>query len=280
LFHRLSFALALLATLATAYPAIAAAPPSSDGPPRIVSLAPSLTEILFELGLSESVVGVTNYCDWPPEAAGKEKVGDYINPAVEKIVSLKPDIVFSLVDGKTTRILRNMGLKVYVFDPQNFSELQKTIRSVGELSGRAQTASAVIGELDAVVAAEMSRARRRGAGRPRIYVETHYPPAWSCSLKSFLGEAVGIIGCENIFAVARKGFFPVSVERIIKGDPEVILVLSGDENISSRPGFERLAAVRNSKVIIWRDRSSLVRSSPRMIRSIPALRRRIFPDEK
>jgi iron complex transport system substrate-binding protein len=268
--------LSLLALLAAA-----AAPcraETSGG--RIVSLAPSLTEIIFELGLSESVVGVTSYCDRPPDAALKEKVGDYLNPAIEKIVSLKPDTVFSLADGKTARILRNMGIKVYVFDPQDFVSLKKTVADIGRIAGRPEAAAALISEMDSTVRQEKNRAASRPMSeRPRLYIETNYPPPWSCSDKSFLGEAAGFIGCRNIFAVARKGFFPVSSETIIRENPDVILVLSGDENIASRTGFAGINAVKNSNVIIWSDRGALVRAAPRMIRSLPALRKRIFKDE-
>ncbi|PKN02060.1 MAG: hypothetical protein CVU77_01175 [Elusimicrobia bacterium HGW-Elusimicrobia-1] len=249
--------------------------------PRIISLAPSLTEILFELGLSETVVGVTSYCDWPPEAARKEKVGDYLTPAIEKIVSLKPAMVFSLSDGKTARILRNMGIKVYVSDPQDFSSLKQTVTDIGRITGKPAAASGLVAELDSVVRGEKKRAAARPVSeKPRLYIETNYPPPWSCSDKSFLGEAAGFIGCRNIFSVARKGFFPVSSETIIRENPDVILVLSGDENIASRTGFAGIKAIKNSNVIIWSDRGALVRASPRMIRNLPALRKRIFTDEE
>ncbi|MEK6691962.1 MAG: helical backbone metal receptor, partial [Nitrospirota bacterium] len=114
-------------------PAVAGEPPE-----RIVSLAPSITEIVYALGLKDRLVGVTTYCDYPEEAKKKPKVGGMVNPSVEAVITLKPDIVIMTTDGNPKEFgdrLRSLNVKTYVFRARRLSELPQGIREMGSVLG-------------------------------------------------------------------------------------------------------------------------------------------------
>ncbi len=107
----------------------------SEQAPRYISLAPSTTEILFALGLDKEIVGVSSYCDYPPQAISKEKVGNFSHPSIEKIISLRPDYIFctGLEQAPAIAELRRLNLNVYVADPKNMQELLESIRQIGKI---------------------------------------------------------------------------------------------------------------------------------------------------
>src|ERR1044071_8624450 len=109
-----------------------------ENPQRIISLAPSVTETLFALGLGDRVVGVTSYCDYPPEVAHKEKVGDTLRPSIEKIVALKPDLVIASTSSQLEQFILDfdkVGIPVYVSNPHNLAGVLATIEVIGEIIG-------------------------------------------------------------------------------------------------------------------------------------------------
>src|SRR3989338_8131884 len=120
-----------------------------DRPLRIVSLAPSTTEIIFALGLDSEIVGVSQFCDYPEAALAKERVGAFSQPNIEKIVSLRPDIIFctGLEQAPAIEKLRQLNLKVCVSDPSNFKELFDSIAEIGNLVGREGQAARLITEM-------------------------------------------------------------------------------------------------------------------------------------
>lgn len=242
---------------------------------RIVSLAPSHTEILYELGLEDEIVGVTNLCDWPERAKLKEKTGDYLNPNAEKIVGLKPDIVFALTSTPATEKLQKMGLRVIYENPQSISEIKQTIFRFGEIAGRIKNAKKLNDRIEKTITGVKTKAKSKKANI-RLYTEIHYPPPWSCSKGSFIDEAIKISGFENIFADVNKDYFPVSTEQIIKKNPDVILVLSQSGDLEKRKGYGKIEAVRNKRIIYWQDKNLLVRPTPRMIESIAILQKKVL----
>jgi len=111
----------------------------SSTPQRIISLAPGITETLYELGLDKEIAGVTSYCNWPTSALKKPRVGGFTNPSIEKIVSLKPDLIIATIDGnrKDTVIqLERIGLPVYVINPGNTDKILEGIIHMGEITNR------------------------------------------------------------------------------------------------------------------------------------------------
>jgi iron complex transport system substrate-binding protein len=140
------------------------------GPPqRIVSVAPSVTEILFALGLGDRVAGVSAYCQFPPEALKKEKIGGYINPSLEKIVALKPDLVMGIAEGDLKSFVDKLaGLKipVYIANPQNVAEVVISIQKIGEVTFSSPSALKIVGGMKERIQGIQNRVR----GSPQFRV--------------------------------------------------------------------------------------------------------------
>jgi iron complex transport system substrate-binding protein len=226
--------------------------PGPVGPSlRIISLAPNLTEILFELGVGEHVIGVTTYCVYPPEAQKKEKIGDFINPNIEKIVSLKPDLVFAerWSSTKTVARLRGMGLNVIdVPSPASIEEIYRVIRQVGEAVKKVARACEIEMEMKKKIEVIKERTRQFKS-RPSIYVEIDLP-SWTVGRPSFINEAVYLCGAKNLFEDIEKPAIQVSREVIIERNPEIILSLEAPAaEVRQRPGWEQIAAVKKNKII-------------------------------
>lgn len=124
---------------------------SAEAPKRIISLAPSTTEMLFALGLGENIIGVTNFCDYPEDAKKKPKIGGMSNPSLEAVVSLRPDIVIMTTDGNPKEFeerLRSLRIKTYVFTARRISELPYGIREMGIALGVKENAERLAGEIE------------------------------------------------------------------------------------------------------------------------------------
>jgi len=119
-------------------------------PQRIVSLAPGITETLYALNLDDKIVGVTTFCDWPAAARTKPQIGGFTNPSIEKIVSLKPDLIIATADGNrkdTVRQLERIGLSVYVTNPSDTSGIFRSILHIGEITNREKDARKLVEKL-------------------------------------------------------------------------------------------------------------------------------------
>jgi iron complex transport system substrate-binding protein len=252
-------------------------PPRGDGL-RIISLAPNLTEILFELGLGDQIVGVTNYCTYPPEALEKEKVGGFTNPNLEKIVSLKPDLVISehWPSSKTVPRLREFGLQVTeVISPRSFEEIYQVIRGVGETVNRSPGAEELIHQMKKRLEAIEAKASRL-AHSPTIYVEIDLP-SWTIGQQSFITEALRLCGAQNLFEDVDKRSFQASKEMIVDRNPDFILAYTvAAPAISHRPGWGGIKAVQNGRIIDDLERSLLSHGNHRLIEGMEQLQARIL----
>jgi iron complex transport system substrate-binding protein len=192
-------------------------------PQRIVSLAPSNTEILFALGLGDRVVGVTDYCDYPPEAADKERVGGYINPDIEKIVALNPDLVL-VAYGTPMDVIDSMvglGLTVFGIKTTDIDDLLNDIRRVGEITDTAVEAQALTSEMESKIQVVTNQTEELGQ-RPRVFYILWNDPLWTAGSGTFIDELIekagGVNICENI-----TGYSQVSLEYILACNPEIII---------------------------------------------------------
>jgi iron complex transport system substrate-binding protein len=204
-------------------------------PQRIISLAPSNTEILFALGLGDKVVGVTDYCDYPPEALNKTKVGGYINPDIEKIVALNPDLIL-VAYGTPMDVIDTMvglGLTVYGIKTTDLDDLLNDIRRVGEITDKEVEAQALTSEMASRVQAVTNQTEELEQ-RPRVFYIVWHDPLWTAGSGTFIDELIekagGVNICQNI-----TGYSTVSIEEVIARDPEIIITseLSYDWAINS-----------------------------------------------
>lgn len=196
-------------------------------PQRIVSTAPSITEMLYALGLGDRVAGVTTFCNYPPQAAKKPKIGTYLRPDVEMILSLRPDVVLaekSMIRQAIT--LPTLRLNVVELDDATITGIVESIRQIGALCGVPERAgklcSSIQGGLDSV------RQRTKGLPRRRVLFVVGRTPGRIEDLiaagnSSYLNEVMEIAGGENVMADAAIAYAKVSLEEVLVRDPEVIV---------------------------------------------------------
>ncbi|MEI7482922.1 MAG: ABC transporter substrate-binding protein [Elusimicrobiota bacterium] len=229
---------------------------------RVVSLMPSYTEIIFELGSGTELVGLSSFCDWPPGAREIEKVGDYLRPNLEKIYSLTPDIVFAGIwqGSSVVQDLRNAGIKVVELpEERRVEDTYRTIDLIAAELGRQKEAAALIKKMKTGF-----KSKPVGLSRPSVYMEVD-EGGWTAGKRSFLSDAIEKAWGRNIFAGEDKGYFQVSWEAVVKKDPEAVILLSGSvSDFSRRPMAAGLKAVRNGRVFTGLDRDAFSRPGPRL----------------
>lgn len=252
-----------------------AAPPARAAR-RIVSLMPSYTEIIFGIGAGPELVGVTNFCNWPPGAREKEKVGDYLRPNLEKICSLKPDIVFAGTwrELALAKSLRDAGIKVVELpDEKSINDIFRTINLIGRELGRKKEAAALVKAMKKEI-----KGRPAGAAKPLVYIEVD-EGGWTAGGESFMSDAVEKAGGKNIFAGEDKGYFQASWEAVVKKDPDAVILLSGTkEGFLARPLARKTRAGAAGRVFTGLDRDAFSRPGPRITGEIEKLKK--WLDEK
>lgn len=263
----------------------------SSEPTRIVSLAPSSTEILFALGLGDRVVGVTEYCDYPPEVVELKEngsiavVGGYTTVDVEAVLQLQPDLVVASTslqrDVVTT--LEGYGLTVIALDPHDLSEMFADIILVGRATGKLVEAQQLVQQLESRVQAVVNKVK--DLPKLKVYYELWYNPLMSVGPGTFIDSLITMAGGENIFSDASTQYPMVSSEDVIARNPDVIIVpdsymasynITVDE-IASRSGWSSISAVANGR-IYFIDEDIIVRPGPRLVDGLEQLAHLIHPE--
>ncbi len=199
----------------------------NETPKRIVSLAPSNTEILFALGLGNRVVGVTDYCNYPEEAIRKTKIGGYSTVNIERVLALNPDLVVAAYgNGKETiEILREYGIKVVALNPKNLSDVMDNIMLLGRITGKEENATKLV-EMMEVKIEEAKRKASNISSKPKIVHVLWHDPVWVSGKDTFIDELIEIAGGENAFEDL-EGWKIVSIEDFLARNPDIIVVNSG-----------------------------------------------------
>jgi len=250
---------------------------------RIVSLAPGITETLYLLGLEDRIVGVTTFCDWPAAAAQKEKVGGFVNPSVEKIVSLNPDLVLATADGnrrETVRQLEKLRLSVYVINPTDIRGILESIVHIGELTGKKQQAE----KLSARLKQRLDRieAQIKGEKRPRVFFQIGEEPIISVGPKTMIHEAIERAGGINAVGHSAARYPRFSVEGIAAVNPDIILwaPMRGGKETQPPQFFQNklqtVKAVQQGKIYAV-DADLICRASPRAIDAIEQMAELFHP---
>ena len=254
-----------------------------EAPERIIPLAPNLTEILYRLGLGDRVVGVTNHCNYPPEAAAKPKVGSYINLNVEQIVSLAPDLVIGTVDGNERTVVETLeraGINVYVVNPRNVREAIQTIALLGKLCGVEQEALALAAELtrrvDRVVQVTSSRQR------PLVFLQINLHPIMTVNSRTIHHDLIRLAGGENMTAREPITYPRISMEEIVGRQPDVILISSmqrGGRFEKAREEWLKWTAIPAAKRgrVHLIDSDLIDRPSPRVVEGLERMAELIHP---
>lgn len=252
---------------------------------KYISLAPSTTEILFALGLDEEIVGVSQFCNYPAKAVTKEKVGTFSQPNIEKIISLRPDIIFctGLEQAPAIAKLRKLNLRVCVSDPSNFKELFDSIREIGGLVGKEERAAALIEEMKKGIEEANSRVKLISKEkRPKVFVEIWHSPLMTAGRNSFINELIILAGGINIANDANRPYTYFSPEQVIKRNPDcIILAYMNKENpvkiIKERFGWNKINAVKNNRVYNDINPDLFLRPGPRLVQGLKEIHKRLYP---
>jgi len=259
----------------------------SSRPQRIVSLSPANTEILFAVGAGDQVVGVTKFCNYPPEAQTREQVGGFTADtiSVEKIVALKPDIVFSAgkIQEKVIDALASANVPVFAVDARTFDDVYANILTVGQLTGHKDEAARVVAQMkDRVAAVQNKIADVPAAKRPTVFWEVWDEPLMTAGPKTFIGRMIQLAGGVNIFADVAEQYPQVSAEEVIKRNPAVILGPDSHaealttEKIKARAGWSNIRAVKDGRIyLINGDIAS--RPGPRLADGVEAIAKALYP---
>ncbi len=258
---------------------------AQDRPLRIISLTPATTEILFALGLKNEIIGVSSFCDFPKEALSKEKVGSFSQANIEKILSLKPDIVFctGLEQNPIVTELRQLKLKVYVCDPSDLKELFSCILEIGRMTQKEKEALALIQTMNASIKEiALSVAAIPVSKRPKVFVEIWHDPLMSSGQGSFVDELITLAGGINIAHDMRKPYSYYSPEQVLEHNPDIIILayMTKDTPLSllqARLGWKMVAAVKNGRVYNDIDPNILLRPGPRLTEGLKELHKRLYP---
>jgi iron complex transport system substrate-binding protein len=256
-----------------------AAEPASP-PKRIVSLAPSVTEILFAMGLGDNIVGVTSFCDYPEEAKKKQKIGGMSNPSLEAVVSLRPDIVVMTTDGNPKEFeerLRSLKIKTYVFTARRLAELSQGIRELGRALGVKNKADKLANgiEDDIGKVRKSSLVSHPSTMRKKILYIVWPEPLIVAGPGTVIDDAITLLGEVNIAQGAAAAYPKYSVEEVIRQAPEVIIIGKGsgmDMVAVSRGVLKRMTsvpAVKSGALCYLGD--GLYRLGPRVVQGIKEL---------
>ncbi len=241
----------------------------ANPPNRIVSLAPSITETLFFLGLGDKVVGVTRYCNFPPEAQTKTIIGGVIDPNYEVIVSLKPDLIIMTVEGNTKESfdkLSNLGFKIFVTNPRNFNGIFKTILDIGKICKVEDRATSLVDslkrELDKIKKNNVAKAK------PKILVLLSLNPIMTAGKNTFINEIIEKAGGVNIAGNSKQNYPIFNREEILKVNPDIIILtdpkVGKDELLNMFPEWKYIKAINENKIFKI-DPDILLRPSPRVV---------------
>jgi iron complex transport system substrate-binding protein len=271
-------------------------PPRAAGGLRIVSRAPSITEILFALDLEDSVVGVTRFCDYPPAARKLPRTGGFVDPTFEAIVGLQPDLAILLDSGDREadeQRLEALGIDRLVVSNKSVDGILEAITMIGQRCGAVGVAEELVEELQA----RMAEVRARTAGRPRprvlVAIGGHtgsrdFSEVYVAGRESFYEEIVDLAGGENACCQGRAQFPMMTIEGILHLDPDVVVDLvpdlqkrGWDGEAIRRDWLEMFgdSSERERRVFVF-GQDFVVRPGPRFILLVEELARRLHPDSE
>ncbi|HOI94913.1 MAG TPA: cobalamin-binding protein [Syntrophobacter fumaroxidans] len=255
-----------------------------DDPTRIVSLAPSITEILFSLGAGHRLAGATDLCDFPSEATLLPKVGRFPGPDLERIVSLRPDLCIALKNVNPADLLDRLGtfgIPVYVVEPKDLSTTMETILELGRLLDAEASAEKLVGGMSSRVERVKSRVAKTGS-RPGVFLQIGVTPIVSVGSHTFIDELITVSGGRNL-AQGPVPYPRFSREQVLALQPEVIIITSMTRGLvfehvrDEWREWESLPAVKNQRIFIV-DSDLIDRPTARLAEGLEMLAGLIHPE--
>lgn len=233
-------------------------------PQRIVSLLPSLTETVCELGQCQRLVGVDRYSNFPDSVRALPQVGGGLDPNIEAIVALEPDVVLMGTSSRAGERLQSLGIKVVALEPKSHADVKRVLEKIGVLLD-VPDALRVWRVIDAGVLAA-AQSLPASVKNVRVYFEVNRAP-YAAGASSFIGETLSRLGARNIVPASLGPFPELNPEYVVHANPDLIMV--GDRNyagLEGRPGWTHIRAIRDQRVCVFTGAQSdvVVRPGPRM----------------
>jgi cobalamin transport system substrate-binding protein len=255
-----------------------------DHPRRVISLAPNITETFYALGLGDQLIGDTDYCDYPPAAREKPHVGSLLNPSLEKIVALKPDLVLGDAEAnrrETADELQRLGVPLYGLSAHSVEDTLRSIEDLGLVLGREAEAKTLVAGLRKRI--ETIRREVAGKPRPKVLFVVWYEPLITAGPRTFIADVIRRAGGVSVSDDLSGEWPRMSLESALARDPDVILFPRTAAFSPDLAEFRRLSgwrdfrAVRNGRMYFISD--TINRPGPRLVDSLEEVARILHPPE-
>lgn len=255
-----------------------------DNPVRVVALAPSITEIVFALGQEQRLVGIARFSDFPQQALRLPQVGSYIQPDIEKIVALNPDLCIAVKDGNPRVLadrLESLGIPVYAVDPLDLESIMTMVLQIGDLLKAGDRARIIVTGMKS----RMDRVRERvvrAAHRPGVFFQIGISPIVSVGKGTFIHELINMAGGMNLCA-DYSAYPRLSREQVVALSPEVLIITTMHQGVSIEQvkiewsGWPQIPAVRDGRIAVV-DSNIFDRPTPRQVDALEQLVRVIHPE--
>jgi iron complex transport system substrate-binding protein len=245
---------------------------------RVVTLAPNLTEIVYAVGAGGLLVGNTTFCDYPAEAKQVTKVGDTLQPNIERIIALRPEAIFVSTASQLetfTKQLDERGISVYVTDPHDLEGVFKSIRTLGGLLGHEDEAATLVNRLRARAAAVEERVLMRPA--VTVFYQVSPQPLWTAGQKSWITDLIRRAGGKSVTAEVEGEWIRYSDEAALASRPEAIIMATGGEKMEVAPALQKSPAAQTGR-IYGINGDFLSRPGPRLVDGLEQMARALHPE--
>lgn len=252
---------------------------------RIVSLAPSVTETIYALGAQDRLVADTDYCDYPPEAKQKPKIGGVINPNLEQVVAMRPDLVVVAAQSgnrrETVDALERLHVATYATDARTVADMLQSVSRLATVIDAEEQGKAVVASLQTRL--DDLRRKLEGVAPARVLFVVWTAPLISVGGDNFLSDALRLAGAESVVH-SQQDWPHVSLEEIVRQQPDYIVfadsdpdrVLSDFASLRQQPGWRDLKAAQENRLAIISD--AINRPAPRLVDAIEQLARQLHPE--
>jgi ABC-type Fe3+-hydroxamate transport system substrate-binding protein len=251
-----------------------------DHPHKLVCLAPSIVDDVYSLGAGNDVIAVSEYTTYPVEAAKKPTIGAPLNPSLEKIIALHPDLVLGTGDMNHLPAidqLERYGIPVFMVNPHGIASIYKSIASLGHALNRESDAAHLLRDLQ--VREQSVRTRALGKPAVRLFMPVWYDPIVTVGRHAFITELIEVAGGNSITSDIAQEWPQVSLEAIVARHPDALLLIKGSKvslaELTGRPGWQALSAVREGRVFFVDKRIEL--PSPAAIYAMEELAKQLHP---
>lgn len=235
-------------------------------PQRVITLLPSLTETVCALGQCARLVGIDRYSNWPDQVTSLPTLGGGMDPNIEAVVALKPDVVFTAQSSRSAERLEALGLKVVALETKSHSDVERLLDKVAQVLGvEPNQAQQLWQNIDDDISA-VARQLPASTQQLRVYIEVNRAP-FGAGPRSFIGETLNRLGAQNVLQAQLVAFPQINPEFVVRAQPDLIMISERDvADMLARPGWGNMNAVKNKRVCAFAtiEQEILVRPGPRM----------------